>query len=281
MSRITAVIVCPVLFAVVFAPAVFADKITLKDGGKLEGKVVAESETSLTVEVQIGGKPVKVTVMRERIETHEKTLTQGEEYAALVKKAGTKDADALVGLAQWCLDRKMKAEAIEHLKQALLANPKHAGAETKLKSLGFVKVGEMWMSEEEHKEYQGQGTSGGGDAATPKAEPKPEEIKAEVKKSTAAESEWKRQMDGAVASLERVEEKLATTEKGLAEANRNIASAEKQSASFAHGAPRPRPNWAPPCQQMYSPWPGAWSGRASQVRPARQSASRRHAGRHW
>ena len=128
MSRITAVIVCPVLFAVVFAPAVFADKITLKDGGKLEGKVVAESETSLTVEVQIGGKPVKVTVMRERIETHEKTLTQGEEYAALVKKAGTKDADALVGLAQWCLDRKMKAEAIEHLKRAVELEPKQAGA---------------------------------------------------------------------------------------------------------------------------------------------------------
>ncbi len=227
MPRITAVIVC--LLAIV--PAAHADKITLKDGGKLEGKVVAESETSLTLEVLIGSKPVKVTVARDRIATHEKSLTQAEEYDALVKKTGTKDADALVALAQWCLDHKMKTEAAEHLKQALLANPKHAGAEAKLKSLGFVKVGEMWMSEEEHKEYQEQNKAGVA-AAAPAEGPKPEEVQAEERKAAAAEADRKKLLESVSANLEKMEGKLATTEKSIADANLEINAAEKRSAGL-------------------------------------------------
>jgi len=132
-----------------------ADRITLKDGGVCEGRVVAETDREVTVEVLLNGKVVRIGLPAERIESRERSVGVLEAYEAELKKSDPKSADAMADLAAWCLERKWAEKAETHLRTALLRAPDHALAGRLAKSMGWTREGDRWQTEAERMQAQG------------------------------------------------------------------------------------------------------------------------------
>lgn len=126
----------------VLAPcaALRADVVHLKDGGKVEGKIVAEDAKSVTLDTNLGRMPIT----RDRIAKIEKGPTAKEELAEREKALGKEaTADAWFELAEFAGSKGLKRERERLIDVALKRDPQHAGAN---RARGRVLHEGRWMT---------------------------------------------------------------------------------------------------------------------------------------
>jgi hypothetical protein len=136
------------LAAVLLAGAAAADEVFLKGGGRLSGRIVSRTETTIEVDVGAGriGVPASSVL---RIEEGRSPLHEYEERAGRIA-AG--DADGWIALAQWAEGKGLGTQAREAYHRALAASPADPRANV---ALGNVQMGGRWVSEEESYRARG------------------------------------------------------------------------------------------------------------------------------
>jgi hypothetical protein len=232
-----------------------ADKIVLKGGGTYEGRVLGQTDSGITMEILVSGKPVKITVASSQIESFERSPSVFEKYEERAAKVNRTDADALVDLAGWCRDQHLVEQSAGHLQEALAANPEHAVAIRMIKAMGYVKDGSKWVPEVELKRSQGLEKYGNewipkeeaskrraeADAAW-RADQERKRYQNDVEMSGRAkvrvereEGEIKAKLEGTLRDLLAAEAKVKQLEKDKAEAEKklNAAVARRDSAKAA------------------------------------------------
>ncbi len=139
MSRRVA-FVCGMVLALAVASVARADTVHLRDGGKLEGKVVAEEKGSITIDTALG----RMVIERSRISRIEKGLTAAEELAEREKamKADA-SADAWFELAEFARAKALRRDRERLLDKALARDPQHEGANL---ARGRVRHEGQWMT---------------------------------------------------------------------------------------------------------------------------------------
>jgi len=137
-----------VVAAVLLSGAAAADEVYLKGGGRLSGRIVSRTETTIEVDVGAGriGVPASSVL---RIEEGRSPLQEYEERAGRLAPG---DVDGWVALAEWADAHGLGTQAGEAYHRALAASPEDARANA---ALGNVKTNGKWMSEEESYRARG------------------------------------------------------------------------------------------------------------------------------
>ncbi len=117
-------------------PRAAADTFHIQSG-IIEGRVVEESATLLTIETEAGILQIPTSAVSRR----GKGPTRVEAYERRRAEI-TFTADSHVDLARWCLDQGLAAQAQLHIDAALDAAPGHRGARA---LAGYVEVGGVWL----------------------------------------------------------------------------------------------------------------------------------------
>ena len=145
-----------VLLAAVLVPAAaIADEVFLKGGGRLSGRIVSRSATSIEVDVGAGRIAVPASSVL-RIEEGRSALQEYEERAGALAPG---DADGWVALGEWASARSLGTQAREAYHRALAASPGDPRAN---EALGNVQMNGRWVSEDEsyrargYVQYQGE-----------------------------------------------------------------------------------------------------------------------------
>jgi hypothetical protein len=136
------------LAALVFPAAAAADEVFLKSGGKLSGRVVSRTATSIEVDVGAGRISVPASSVL-RVEEGRSPLQEYEERAGTIA-AG--DAGGWVALGEWADARGLGTQAREAYTRALAASPDDPRAN---EALGNVQMGGRWVSEAESYKARG------------------------------------------------------------------------------------------------------------------------------
>jgi hypothetical protein len=137
-----------VLAAVLLAGAAAADEVYLKGGGRLSGRIVSRTETTIEVDVGAGriGVPASSVL---RIEEGRSPLQDYEERAGRLAPG---DVDGWIALAQWAEGKGFGTQAREAYHHVLAASPDDPRANA---ALGNVKLNGKWASEEESYRARG------------------------------------------------------------------------------------------------------------------------------
>ena len=99
------------------------DVVHLKDGRKLEGQIVEETETQIRLKFKLGSVPVK----REEIDRIVKGAGAGVEFPDRYKAAAGKLPE-LVKLLEWCMQKNLRTEREFVATLILTMDPVHEGA---------------------------------------------------------------------------------------------------------------------------------------------------------
>ncbi len=123
-----------------FAPPVArADIFRLKDGRTIEGELVAESESHLTVKVIKGDMESTLVLERKEVASVEERETPRSIY---VRRRAALDSSSyvdVVELAEWCLENDRKNDAAEHYLRATELEPGEPLPVRRLRELGWRK----------------------------------------------------------------------------------------------------------------------------------------------
>jgi hypothetical protein len=132
-----------------------ADVVYLKGAGKLEGRIVERTETS--IEVDIGAGTMTVPMSRvERVEEGRSPLDDYRDRAAALDAA---DTEGWLELARWASVEGLRTQSRQAYERVLAVDPQNAEAN---RSLGRVELEGRWVSEEEsyrargYVEFEGQ-----------------------------------------------------------------------------------------------------------------------------
>ncbi len=120
-----------------------ADVVHLRDGRKLEGKVVAETATSVTLKLKFG----EQTIPKSDIDRVERKATTEEEFEERLAAIGAGDANAFHDLGVWAKRRALVSQATACFEKAIAANPDHAGAR---EELGWKRFENRWVTAAEY-----------------------------------------------------------------------------------------------------------------------------------
>ena len=116
-----------------------ADIIHLKNGGKIEGRVIEQTSTKIKVQTRFGS---VMTLSRAQVLRIEKKKDVWDDYDQRRGKIKKNDAPGLFLLYKWCLENGLKQEAGNVLEEVLQADPNHDDAH---RIMGEVKVEGKWM----------------------------------------------------------------------------------------------------------------------------------------
>ena len=138
-------------------PTALAEVVLLKSGAKVEGEILnpTRSKDDLVEVVPVEG--LKLTLAASQVKgvlVQTKVLKDYE--AAVARMADTLDAH--LAMAQWCLEASLAEQRKFHLSQVIKHDPNHAMARA---TLGYIKVGSGWMTQNEYKRRQGYVLKGG------------------------------------------------------------------------------------------------------------------------
>lgn len=133
-------------------------QVTLTDGHIIEGELLKEDDTSITVQQRMagrgGGMKATMTYLRTQIDKIEPVVDAATRYADLA--AETPDtATAQLGLAEWCRDHDLHDQAVERAKHVLVLDSTHAKAKDLLNGLGLYELDGAWLSEADYCEKTG------------------------------------------------------------------------------------------------------------------------------
>lgn len=122
--------------AILCLGAAQADIIVLKDGGeKIDGKIIEESDTHITVKLKTGGKSTFPKAWIKDIKKaevpEEELYTKQDVYLSKLKTLDPKDAEAQMRIAKWCFDNATEDNGLfemadRHYKAARDIDPKYA-----------------------------------------------------------------------------------------------------------------------------------------------------------
>lgn len=137
------------LLALALLPAAaLADEVFLKGAGKVSGRIVERTETSVTVDV--GGGTVTVPMSHvERIEEGRSALQVYEERAA---RLDARDREGWLALADAAAAQGLNTQARQAYERVLAIAPDDPAANA---ALGRVQLGGRWVTEEESYRAQG------------------------------------------------------------------------------------------------------------------------------
>lgn len=139
MTRLLTLSLAPVLL-LLLAPALLADRLHMKDGRTIEGRIVRETPARIVLETRFG----EIEVDRTDVASIERGKTRKEEFDDRWKAA--RSADEFHALGLWCIEHKMRREAKRCMKRAVELDPDHEGAQT---WLGNVRYKGEWMTPQE------------------------------------------------------------------------------------------------------------------------------------
>jgi hypothetical protein len=192
-----------------------SDEIFLKSGGRLSGRVVSRSAT--TVEVDVGAGRIAVPASSvARIEEGRSALQEYEERAARIPAA---DAEAWIALGDWASARGLSTQAREANSRALAVAPNDPRANA---AVGNVQVAGAWVSEEEGYRAKGY-VQFEGEWMTPA------EQQAILRERAADGAETRRRLDD--------ERRARDAEARAAEAEAQARKAEAEEAQASQGIP--------------------------------------------
>jgi tetratricopeptide repeat protein len=131
-----------VAVVVLLPAAAFADEVFLKSGGRVSGRVVSRTATSVEVDVGAGRIAVPASSVV-RIEEGRSPLHEYEERAGRI---GAADVEAWIALGEWASAQGLSAQAREAFHRALAISPTDPRANA---GLGNMQVDGRWVSEDE------------------------------------------------------------------------------------------------------------------------------------
>ncbi|MBI3830732.1 MAG: hypothetical protein HY291_14520 [Planctomycetes bacterium] len=188
-----------------------ADIVVLKNGRRLEGRVVA-GEKEITVYTRFGS----IKVDRDQVDSilPSKTVLDElqEKQAAIQERIAAEKPDGVAqgqlwfGLAQWCGEKQLDRAREENLRRAIAADPDQplarqalgylkvegrwvTGAERQ-QALGFVRYGERWVTPEARDDAE----KAGAEAHKRDLEQERQEAEVRVKKAEAEKLEAEKRL---------------------------------------------------------------------------------------
>lgn len=119
-----------------------ADLVRLKSGGELRGRIVkAADESVLTVETESGA---EVTVAAAAVEFVTLRSATIEEYESRARRTLASVPDQL-GLAEWCRQKGLTAQRLEHLERVIELEPDHEKRDSRSDTHGTKASGSTAM----------------------------------------------------------------------------------------------------------------------------------------
>lgn len=119
-----------------------ADEVFLKGGGKVSGRILSRTDSSIVVDVGAGTVTFPMTAV-DRIEERRTIL---DDYYERAEKLGARDRDGWLQLAQWASGQGLAAQARAAYGRVVAVDPAHAEAN---RGLGRVELNGRWVTEEE------------------------------------------------------------------------------------------------------------------------------------
>jgi hypothetical protein len=136
------------VFACFFvASTASADRVYLKDGAVLEGRV-----TELSDKVVIAVESGELAFAKSAVLRVERGETELDRFAARLASAKPSDVPALLQLADQCRDRNQSGREREVLRKIIELAPDHEVARARL---GYVKTAAGWLSRDEERRRAG------------------------------------------------------------------------------------------------------------------------------
>ena len=130
-----------ILGGLVLASSAAADVVHLKDGRKVEGTVVEQTDQKVVVQTKFGVNEFKAS----EVDRVEEKSTPKEEFKTR-QAAAAGDAGALYKLYVWAKGQGLQSDAKRALRDVVKVDPDHENAR---KLLGYVRFGDRWVSEKE------------------------------------------------------------------------------------------------------------------------------------
>jgi len=124
----------------VLATIAFAEVITLKNGDKIEGKIIEKTDKYIKLQTKWGPLEIPLTDIQGMEESNPITDEYNKKRAEL--------ADKHFELAMWCKEKGLKEEMKKELESVIALNPDHEGARAEL---GYVRKEGAWVKKNEPK----------------------------------------------------------------------------------------------------------------------------------
>jgi len=119
-----------------------ADVVHLKNGNKIEGEIITETDDDVKLKTTIGS----ITLKKEDIDRIEKGVTALRKYENTAKTLKDDDTLAHYTLGIWCKEHGLPRQAKDEFLKVIAADPEHVEAR---RELGHVLQGGKWMTEDE------------------------------------------------------------------------------------------------------------------------------------
>ncbi|GIW72266.1 MAG: hypothetical protein KatS3mg102_1808 [Planctomycetota bacterium] len=143
-----ALLAAVVLYAAT-APLASADVIYLLNGGRLEGRIVAEDERFVHIETAVGVQRIDREEI-DRIERLDDPRAEFQRRARALERFGS--AEEWYQLGVWAAEQGLAEQARQAWERAVVLDPHHEGARERL---GHVFFRGRWMTEAEARRAQG------------------------------------------------------------------------------------------------------------------------------
>ena len=118
--------------------SVSADRVRLKDGRVIEGKV-RQVDGEVLIELNYG----VVSYPASQVESIEHMPTPGEVVDWRLTQIDRNDPDAVLEVAEWAAENDLPKRSEEILRQVIRLDPDHLRAR---RLLGFIKAGQKWLT---------------------------------------------------------------------------------------------------------------------------------------
>jgi len=126
----------------------FADEVYLKGGGSFSGRIVEQTEKTITVDIGDGVVGVPMT----RVDRIVKGRSPLHEYDERAGRLGPHDVDGWRSLGRWASHQGLSAQSRQAYQKVLLVAPDDSDAR---QGLGFVLVDGRWLTEEDSYRARG------------------------------------------------------------------------------------------------------------------------------
>jgi len=143
-TRFSAMVLLACIAATVAGPLriSLADVVHLKNGNKIEGEVLTETDETINLKTTVGS----ITLNKVDIDRIEKGVTALKQYENTVKTLKDDDTLAHYTLGIWCKEHGLPRQAKDEFLKVIAADPEHVEAH---RELGHVLQGGKWVTEDE------------------------------------------------------------------------------------------------------------------------------------